>query len=367
MSKALVKKVDAKIIAVVKDGKLEYKEVADPLRPGDAIDYVSDGGALLVLVMSDEPISPDFVKTHFGEGWRLARSEEIAIRAESWVWPLIVPSVMSRVEDTDTAWWALEKSGEYLESHLQFEEMSPWQRGLVLAAVRSNWERLKTQGAVSGESHWGWARQHVMGNGDNAEWDRIKNRLEEWVRAADVMLMNCEHRDWIAKLTMENIVAIPISKAVRCCGAISDGLFDFSEKLRAALFDQEMTNAQMNHLVALARRWEGYIPVEQVDEETGEIQYVKPATGEVVDEPEAQVLDEFLPDIEAKEEEVSSPSFDSPFWTFDWETRAFGYWLSGEWYPRLPCIEWDDDTRRFVDKIIALCGVRADYDVGEDN
>jgi len=69
MSKALVKKVDAEIIAVVRNGKLEYKGVADPLHPGDVIDFVVSSDGRSVLVMTDEPISLDFVKKHFGEDW----------------------------------------------------------------------------------------------------------------------------------------------------------------------------------------------------------------------------------------------------------------------------------------------------------
>lgn len=347
-----------KEVAIAKDFAL----VLANLRPGDALDFVRLPTGQTTLFVSDtyvqdiEDVLPGASFVPIGE---------VPVEIASWSLPLCLPAILARsFNDKDSAWTALEKlAGRYLELGAWSDHTKPWKDGKIAADVRASWKRLVKLGVVSGESHWGWikSRYFIQNGGDS--WASIKGRFENWMRSADVFLRNVEGREWIASLTLNQILEVPITKAIRCCGAISEGLFSHSPKLRKALFDPSKTNADMNHLIAVAKRHQDDIPIPRVvDEDTGEIEYVIPATGVVVDGPDMEALDQYLPPIDGEEIGVSTSPPEGTFWTYNFSTKTFGYWEGGQWTIGLS-VQTDDATvRRFVDQIIAACNVAADYD-----
>jgi len=348
-------------VAVFRRGEMvDFRDDIPELKPDDVLDFVHADGKL-VLVISDGSFGDD----HFpmlGDDVEFASPSEVPVKAESWLWPLVAPSSFERFgKEGDTAWWALHQSAQYLEAHLRFEEVSPWQRGLMLATVRAHWEEFRR--FAPGEDFWGWVRKHCCSDCDEVEWERQRKKFYEWMRAADVMLRNVEKRAWIAALTLDRIVAVPISKVTRCCGAIADGIFDYSLNLQNALFDSAVTNAGMNHLIALARAHEDKLPRKVVDEGTGEILMIG-GDGEIIEENPGPVLDEYLPEI-AGETEPAVPSPDRLMRTYDPATKTLGYWHSGKWHPAFAVIGEGGETQRWLDEIIVRTRVKADY--GQDD
>lgn len=352
---------EARIIVADNDGlrAIEEKHGLSPM-PGAVLDFViTDSG--LVLVISDRLILDDVAEEL---GGRFATSDEIGIEADSWIFPLVATNLFNRSQRLEDADSVQKLAGQYLEAHVRFEAMGLWQRGLVLATVKTNWERLKALGLEEGESFWGWARKHASNNdSDDAEWDRTQKRFYSYMRAADLMLRNTEDREWIGRLTMKEITDIPISKVGRCCGLIGEGVFDVSPDLRTALFDSTVNNNDMNVFIRKARAHQDEIPEQIVDKETGEISYIDRQTREEVDTPTDGIIDEYLPDIGLFDEPVEAPK-GGPVWTYDWERKTFGFYLDGEWTPGLSVVNDNHIVGDFVDLIIANCHVRADYEGG---
>jgi len=348
---------------VNKDGLIE---AITNLSPSDVLDFVLLPEDVQVLVIADESLSEAQMRKIFGDEARFLKSQELPARAESWKLPMTIPSLLKRAVKNggDELDDALRHAGTYLESHIRHKEMSPWQKGLVAASIRAVWDEVKDNGLAEGESHWGWLRSYMMGNGDESEWNSEKGKLEAYMRAADVMVRNVEKREWIANLTLSQILSVPISKVIICCGAISDSIFDFSYKLQARLLDSAVSNNDMRHLVAQARRHEDEIPIQNVNVETGEITYVRPCDGEIVDEPDEPILDRYLPDMELGVD-TSKPKHDRPLWTYDQARKTFKHWDEGNWVMGLAVVSDDIITKQFVNRIIAQCGVRADYDSEE--
>jgi hypothetical protein len=341
-------------------------ETLNNLSPSDILDFVLLPEDVQILVIGDEHLGETQIREIFGDEARFLKSEELPARAESWKLPMTIPSLLKRAVENgrDELDGALRHAGVYLESHTRHKELSPWQKGLVAASVRAVWDAIKKEGLAAGESHWGWLRSYMMGNGDEAEWDSEKGKLEAYMRAADVMVRNVEKRGWIANLTLSQILSVPISKVIICCGAISDGIFDFSYKLQARLLDSVVPNNDMRHLIAQARRHEDEIPIQSVDKETGEITYVRPCDGEIVDEPDEPILDQYLPDMDLGVD-TSKPKHGRPLWTYDQARKTFKHWDEGGWVMGLAVVSNDIITKQFVNRIIAQCGVRADYDSEE--
>lgn len=349
-------------VVVARKNELQTVEETHGLSPmpGAVLDFViTDSGP--VLVVSDKLILNDVAEKL---GGRFATPDEIEIKADSWLFPLIATNLFNRSQKLDDADNVQKRAGKYLEAHVRFEAMGLWQRGLVLATVKVNWERLKALGLEEGESFWGWVRKHGSNdNGDNVEWERARKRLYSYMRAADIMLRNTEEREWISRLTMREVTNIPISKVSRCCGLIGEGVFDVSPGLRAALFDATINNDDMNTLLRKARPHLAEIPERVIDVETGEIFYVDRMTREEVEVPTDGIIDDYLPDIGLFDEPVKAPK-GGPVWTYDWEKKTFGYWLDGGWIPGLSTANDNSVVRDFIDLIIANCHVRADYDAG---
>lgn len=341
------------------------RNVIASLRPNDLIDFVCLPDGRKTLVVSDMPIgNAEFL---FGKGAKLVAPQDIPVSAESWVLPLAMPALLTRVFEDDTqAWYALDICGQYLEKNAWSDQTSPWKRGLVAAGVRAHWKEWRSRGLVSGESHWGWIKSHYFIENGDETWRGAKDKFDVWMRCADVFLRNVENRDWIARLTLNEILEIPISKANRCCGAIAQGLFDFSADARRALFDPRIRVSDMNHIVSRLVAHRDDMPQKVVDEETGEIQLVVPATGEVVEKPDPHALDKFVPSVEEIVKDRGGVPRAGIYWSFDWERMTFGYWEEGEWIPGLTVVNHDDVViRHFVDQIIARCDVAADYDEGD--
>lgn len=329
------------------------------LKPGDVLDFIKVDGKRL-LVISDVPIED---ASQLVDGAEFVPLDEVEVEAGSWSLPLCLPAILARsMGDKDEAWTVLEQiAGRYLEKDAIAEQVRPWQRGWVAAEVRAHWDEWKEKGLVSGESHWGWLKKiyHIDNGGES--WKSLSGRFEGWMRAADVFLRNTENREWIAGLTLNQILEVPISKAIRCCGAISDGLFShylFGPELREKLFNPSVGNAGMNHLIAKYRVEVEEVPERRVDKETGEIEYVIPATGERVEEDE---LSEYFPE---EVEEFNVPERPrGTFWTYNPNLKMFGYYDEAmKWTPGLSVQTDTLEVRRFVDRIIAACGVAADYD-----
>jgi len=339
-------------------------KVLGNLSPSDVFDFVQLQPNTSVLVIGDERLSEEQMREIFGDEARFLRVEELPAKASSWKLPMAIPAMLERAVESGNKELsdALQHAGAYLESHTTHQEMSSWQKGLVAASIRAIWDEIKKEGLAEGESHWGWLRSYMIGNGGLDEWEGEKGKLEAYMRAADVMVRNVEKREWIANLTLSQILSVPISKVIRCCGAISDSLFDFSDELKKALFHSGISNIKMNHLINTARRFENYIPIKEVDDETGEITYVRPSTGEEVENPNEPVLDQFLPRIESDMSVSACPKFERPSWTFDSARKMFVHWHEGNLTPGLSVMSDDPITKRFVNQIIAKCGVRADYD-----
>jgi len=375
MSKDLVvfKHDEVHGVLVIRKGQPQVVEKDDlptvlgNLSPSDVFDFVQLQPDVSILVIGDGRLSEEQMQEIFGDEARFLRTEELPAKASSWKLPMAIPAMLERAVKGGNAELsdALRHAGAYLESHTTHKEMSPWQKGLVAASIRAIWDEIKKEGLAEGESHWGWLRSYMMGNGGPDEWEKEQGKLESYMRATDVMVRNVENRKWISKLTLAQILSVPITKVVRCCGAISDGLFDFSDELKKALFHSGISNNEINHLISMARGHEDEIPMRKVNEETGEIIYVKPSTGEEVENPNEPVLDQFLPQIESDMSVSASPKFERPIWTFDPARKMFGHRYQGNWTPGLSMVSEDPITKRFVDMIIAKCGVRADYDSEE--
>jgi len=350
---------EARII-VASGNELQTVEGWGDLSPksGTVLDFVITPSGP-VLVVCDDLISIDVAEKLKG---RFATPEEIGIKTDSWIFPLVAHNLFNRSQKLDDADDALRFAGGYLEAHVRMEEMSLWQRGLVLATVRANFERLKEMGLVEGESHWGWFRLHAYNeNGDSLE--KAQKRFGSYIRAADVMLRNVEKREWIARLTMGEIVAIPISKVIRCCGLIGEGVFDVSPELRMALLNPAITNSDMDTLLRKARAHQDEIPERVVDKETGEISWIDRETREETTSPTDGMIDEYLPRAGLLSDEVVASPKGGAIWTYDWERKTFGFWENGEWNPGLSAVNDNERVRKFIDLIIANCDVRADYDM----
>lgn len=331
------------------------------LSPRNVMDFIKLPDGRRTLIVSDVPIKD---ASQVVEGAEFVLLQEVEVETGSWSLPLCLSAIVARSWDSrDNAWFVLEEiAGQYLEKDAVAEQVRPWQRGWVAAVVRANWKSWQECRAVSGESHWGWirGRYHLENGGES--WDSVKMRFEGWIRAADVFLRNVEERKWIADLTLNQILEVPISKAIRCCGAITEGLFahySLGPGLQKALFDPTKTNSDLNHLMAKARVDRDKMPERVVDGKTGEIEYVIPATGEVVDESE---LDQYLPEETGDEEIDVSNTPSGIFWTYNYETKMFGYWMDNAWTPGLSVQTDTPPVRRFVDQIIAACNVAAEYD-----
>ena len=352
---------EARIVAASKDGLQTVEEThgLSPM-PGAVLDFViTESGP--VLVVSDKLILGDVPESL---GGRFATPDEIGIKPDSWLFPLVAYNLFNRSQRLDDADDVLRLAGDYLEAHVRLEAMGLWQRGLTLATVNANFARLKTMGLVEGESFFGWARKHASNdNGDEVEWERTKKRFYSYMRAADLMLRNTEDREWIARLTMKEITDIPISKVGRCCGLISGGVFDVSPDLRAALYNGSINNREMDTLLRKMRPHISEVPERVVDTETGEISYVDRVTREETEPPVDGMIDEYLPDIGLFDEPVEAPK-GGPFWTYDWAQGTFGYYLDGEWVRGLNVVKDNHIVRDFVHLVIANCHVRADYDAG---
>lgn len=357
-------------IIVLKEGSFDVvvgdgiADVLANLHPGDRVEFVRLPGGEITTVASDIPVTN--VESLI-EGAELVAIQDIPVDASSWAFPLSFPSILARsLEDHDTAWIALEVlAGGYFEQGARSDHTKPWKRGLVAATVRGNWKELKALGVVSGESSWGWIRGRYYSPDSETSWKRVKGQFEGWMRAADVFLRNTEVRLWIAGLTFNEIISLPISRAIRCCGAITEGLFShpvLGPGLQEALFDATITNIKMNHLISAARGQRDHIPERIMDEDTGEITYVVPATGEVLTEAE---VGDFLP---FDDEEVLYGEDDAPlpptgvFWTFDVGRQAFCYWKDGASTVALVVQYNDREVQKFVDQIIGTLHVLADYD-----
>ncbi len=353
---------EARIIVASKDGlqTVETEHGLSPM-PGAVLDFVvTESGP--VLVISDKLILNDVAEEL---GGRFATLGEIDIKADSWLFPLVATNLFNRSQRLEDADGVQKLAGEYLEAHVRFEAMGLWQRGLVLATVKKNWERLKALGLEEGESFWGWVRKHGSNdNGDDDEWDRTKKRLYSYMRAADLMLRNTEDREWIGRLTMKEITDIPISKVGRCCGLIGEGVFDVSPGLRSALFDSTVNNDDMNTLLRKAKPHLAEIPERVVDKGTGEISYVDRMTREEAEPPADGMIDEYLPDIGLFDDEPVETPKGGLVWTYDWGRGTFGFYQDGEWTPGLAVVTNSDEVKKFVDLVIANCHVRADYDAG---
>ena len=339
---------------------VEEKHGLSPM-PGAVLDFViTESGP--VLVVSDRLILGDVAEEL---GGRFATPDEIEIKPDSWLFPLVAYNLFNRSQRVDDADNVLRLAGSYLEAHVRLEAMGSWQRGLVLATVKANFDRLKAMGLVEGESFFGWARKHGSNdNGDDVEWERTKKIYYSYMRAADLMLRNVEDREWIGRLTMKEITDIPISKAGRCCGLISEGVFDVSPELRAALFNPAIKNKDMNTLLRKARAHQDEIPERVIDRETGEFSYVDRTTRKEVDPPTDGMIDEYLPDIGLFGDKPVEAPKGGPVWTYDWGRKAFGFYLNGEWVTALTIVNDSPIVRDFIHLIIANCYVRADYDVG---
>lgn len=357
---------ETKRIIVHQDGETfsveDAGQIIAGLNPGSVMDFIKLPDGKRTMVVSDVPIED---ASQLVEGAEFVPLEEVEVEVEagSWSLPLCLPAILARsMDDKDSAWIALEQlAGRYLELGAWSDQTKPWKDGLVAAIVRANWDEWKKIGAVEGESHWGWIKGRYFIHNGGESWNSVKIRFEGWMRAADVFLRNTEDREWIAGLTLNQILEVPISKAIRCCGAISDGLFSHylvGPSLQRALFDMTVGSTGMNHLIAKKRVEREEVPERVVDEETGEIEYVIPATGEVVDEDE---LDEYLP--KGIIEEIDVPERPrGKFWTYNPTMQAFGYYDEGmEWTIGLSVQTDSLEVRRFVDRIIAACGVAADY------
>lgn len=351
-------------IIVYKDGKSHVEEamqVIACLKPSDVIDFIELPNGNVTLVVSDVPIldAKELVK-----GAKFVSLNKVPVETASWAIPLCLPAILARsLDDRDNAWAVLEQlAGRYLEKGAWSDHTKPWKDGLVAATVRTNWDEWKKLGAVSDESYWGWikGRYFIQNGGDS--WASVKGRFENWMRSADVFLRNVEERDWIANLTLNQILEIPVSKAIRCCGAITEGLFSHTflgPPLQKALLNTSLTNADINHLIARARADRDDVPEKRVDKETGEIEFVIPSTGKIVGEDE---LEEYLPDIMDKIDMTPSQPLGT-FWTYNYETKTFGYFEDGgDWTPGLSVQTDSLVVRRFVDQIIAACNVAADYE-----
>lgn len=360
----LIRKEDigeARIIVASKDGlqTVEEKHGLSPM-PGAILDFVVTKSGT-VLVVSDKLILNDVAEEL---GGHFAALDEIEIEADSWLFPLVATNLFNRSQKLEDADGVQKLAGKYLEAHVRFEAMGLWQRGLVLATVKKNWERLKALGLEEGESFWGWVRKHGSNdNGDDTEWDRTRKRFYSYIRSADLMLRNTEGREWIGRLTMKEVTNIPISKVGRCCGLIGEGVFDVSPVLRGALLDSTVNIKGMNTFLFQARAHQDEIPERVVDKGTGEISYVDRGTGEETGPPVDGMIDEYLPDIGLFDEPVKTPK-GGPVWAMDWGRMIFGYFLDGEWIPGLGVITDNDIVREFVHQIVANCHILPDYDAG---
>ena len=352
---------EARIVVAFKGGlqTVEEKHGLSPM-PGAVLDFViTESGP--VLVVSDRLILGDVPEKLKG---RFATPDEIGIKPDSWLFPLIATNLFNRSQRLDDADDVLRLAGGYLEAHVRLEAMGSWQRGLVLATVKANFDRLKAMGLVEGESFFGWARKHASNdNGDGVEWERTKKVYYSYMRAADLMLRNVEDREWIGRLSMKEITDVPISKVGRCCRLISEGVFDVSPELRAALFNPTVTNKDMNTLLRKAKAHQDEIPERVIDASTGEITYVDRATREEVEPPTDGMIDNHLPDIGLFDEPVEAPK-GGPVWTYDWVRKTFGFYLDGIWVPALTLVDDSHIAKDFVHLIIANCHVRADYEGG---
>lgn len=336
-------------------------EAVAGLKPGDMVDFIQTPDAKQVLIISDFQVTEpeSLVKDA-----KFVPLNEVPVETASWSLPLCLPAILARsMDDRDKAWVVLEQlAGRYLELGAWSDQTKPWKDGLVAAVVRAFWSELKELGVVSGESHWGWIRgRYFIPNGGQS-WEKVRGRFAAWMRAADVFLRNVEGREWIADLTLNQILEVSIYKANRCCGAIEKGLFSYSSELRKALFNPTISHASMNHLVAVAKGHRDEIPQRVIDEETGGVEYIIPETGEVVEEPDMNVLDQYLPEVDGEEIGVSSTPPDGVYWTYDYGRRAFRYFQGGEWTIGLSVQTDDVEVRKFVERIIAACQVAADYD-----
>ena len=356
-------------VAILREGEVvDLRDDIPRLKPDDVLDFVHADGKL-VLIISDGTFDESLFPM-LGEDVKFASPSEVPVKAESWLWPLVAPASFERLrEEGETAWWALHQSAQYLEAHLRFEEVSPWQRGLMLSTVKAHWEDFRR--FAPGENFWGWVRKHCCNDCDEEiEWERQRKKFYEWMRAADVMMRNVEERPWITALTLDQIVAIPISKVSRCCGAIADGIFDYSLNLQRALLDSTVTNAEMNHLIALARAHEDKLPHKIVDEETGEILMVD-GDGEIIEGDPGPVLDEYLPEISLGDNlDLVPPGGSGAMRVYDAGTHSLGYWRDGQWHLSFAIFmredgRMDDETRRWLEEIIIRTRVRADY--GQDD
>lgn len=366
MPRDLVRLTRAKMQGLVLFKKGEVTGVIGPdevgqavagLRPGDMLDFITLPDKRVVLVISDTPVEDPNMLV---EGGQFLPLDQVSVETASWELPLSLPAILARsLGDRDDAWTVLEElAGRYLELGAWSDQTKPWKDGLVAAIVRANWKHWKEEGLVEGESSWGWirGRYHISNGGPS--WESVKGKFEGYMRAADVFLRNYHERGWIAELTYNKILEVPISKAIRCCGSIREELFShfsLGPGLQAALFDTTITNTTMNHLIAHARGQRLDFPVQRVDEETGEVEYVIPATGEKVDESK---LDEYFPE-EVEAIDASRPT--GTFWVFDHDRLAFEYIEDGIRHPGLTAQADNPIVKRFIEEVIRACKVRADY------
>lgn len=283
-----------------------------------------------------------------------------------------VPLAMSWLLQADPR-QGLEIAGQFLHSRTLGSMLSPWERGLVLHAVRRSWQDLVAAGVVErGENFWGWALEalkgtdHVLSVADRAS---LQKQACAWMDVVRTFILNEDEKKWIAEHTMLDFLQVPMSKCIRVSSAVH--LDEMTPTLIDALFDPAVTVEDLRALLArdrqVARQEKARLEdvassVVDEDDEEGFAEVVAAAesleeiyeTGIVPVETEAA---ELFPNVPENNERAR--------WEWDEVAGVFGYWKDGVWTPAIFVrgLENDTEIQWWVDQVLANLPVRVrEYD-----